>query len=167
MQNDPVEVALAAAEESGERSRRCYGYLLKQFRADKGREEGARLFVEECAAFVAEVAAGEVVRNKGAALNKRLGALISRLEPAPVKVSPPPKVEVAPVQAEPDPPPAVEAEKVEEENPAPPFTALVASKRTPAAELTPEEVAEKQRQAREGLARLKQERPELWGGTDG
>lgn len=174
MQNDPVEVALAAAEESGEMPRRCYGYLLKQFRADKGREEGARLFVEECAAFVAEVAAGEVVRNKGAALVSRLRKVEESLavapvpvEVAPAKVSPPPKVEAAPVPSEHDPAPAVEGEKAEEENPAPPFPALFASKRTPVAELTPEEVAEKQRQAREGLARLKKERPELWEVTDG
>lgn len=174
MQKDPVEVALAAAEESGDRPRNCYGSLLKKFRADKGREEGARLFVEECANFVAEVAAGEEVRNKGAALVARLRNIEESLAaaPAPVevataKVSPPPKVEAAPVQAEPESPPTVEVEKVEEENPATPFPALFASKRAAAAELTPEELAEKQRQAREGLARLKQERPELWRVTDG
>ena len=118
MQNDPVEVALAAAEESGEMPRRCYGYLLRLFREDKGKEEGARLFVEECAAFVAEVAAGEVVRNKGAALVSRLRKVEESLaaapvpvEVAPAKVSPPPKVEAAPVQAEPE-PPAVEVDNL-------------------------------------------------------
>lgn len=163
MQNDPVEVALAAAEESGEMPRRCYGYLLKQFRAYKGREEGARLFVEECAAFVAEVAAGEVVRNKGAALVSRLRQVEESLaaapvpvEVAPARVSPPPKVEAAPVPSEHDPAPAVE-EGDEEENPAPPFPALFASKRAAVAAMTPEdEEAERQRQLA-GLARWKAE----------
>ena len=118
------------------------------------------------------VAAGEAVRNKGAALVARLRRVEQSLaaapvpvEVAPAKVSPPP-MRSAPVHAEPEPPPAVEEED-EEENPAPPLPALFASKRTPVRELTPEEVAEKQRQAREGLARLKKERPELWEVTDG
>ncbi len=127
MQGDPVEVALAASGE-GDEKRRSYGARLAKLRAVKGKEEGARLFVEECAAFVAEVAAGEPVRNKGAALNKRLVDLVARLSAAPVpvevapaKVSPSPKVEAAPVPSEHDPAPSVEVEKVEEENPAPPF----------------------------------------------
>ena len=174
MQKDPVEVALAACEEKGERSRACFGAFLRFFREKKGKEDGARLFVEECAALVAEIAAGEPVRNKGAALVSRLQKVKAALaaapvpvEVAPAKVSPPPKVEAAPVPSEHDPAPAVEVEKAEDENPAPPLPALFASKRTPVAELTPEEVAEKQRQAREGLARLKKERPELWEVTDG
>ena len=145
---------------------------MRFFREKKGKEDGARLFVEECAALVAEIAAGEPVRNKGAALVSRLQKVKAALaaapvpiEVAPAKVSPPP-MRSATVHAEPEPPPPVEEED-EEENPAPPLPALFASKRTPVAELTPEEVAEKQRQAREGLARLKKERPELWEVTDG
>lgn len=162
MQKDPVEVALAAAEESGEMPRRCYGYLLRLFREDKGKEEGSRLFVEECAAFVAEVAAGEAVRNKGAALVARLRRVEQSLAAAPVpveiapaKVSPPP-MRPAAVHAEPEPPPAVEEED-EEENPAPPLPALFASKRAAVAAMTPEdEEAERQRQLA-GLARWKAE----------
>ena len=127
MQNDPVEVALAASGE-GDEKRRSYGAHLAKLRAVKGKEEGARLFVEECAAFKAEIAAGEPVRNKGAALNKRLGDLVARLSAspgpavvAPTKVSPPPKVEAAPVPSEHNPAPSVEVEKVEEENHATPF----------------------------------------------
>lgn len=168
MQKDPVEVALAAAEESGDWPRNCYGSLLKKFCADKGREEGARLFFEECAKFVAEVAAGEVVRNKGAALvarlrniEKSLAAAPAPVEVATAKVSPPPKVEAAPVHAEPEPPPTVE------ENSVPPLTALFASKRTPVPAMTQEEAELEQKRQLEGLARMKRERPALWGVTDG
>ena len=167
MQNDPVDVALKVSRE-GEESRRVYGWTLKECREAWGREEGARRFVEVCVDFNAECEAGEEPRNRGAALVARLRALADGpAVVAPAKVSPPPKVEAAPVQAEPESPPAVEVEKVEKENPAPPFQALFASKRAPVPAMTQEEAELEQQRQREGLARMKRERPELWGVTDG
>lgn len=123
MQEDPVNVALAVSRES-EKVRKVYGWTLKECREAWGREEGTRRFVEECVDFNAECEAGEEPRNRGAALVARLRTLADGPGMvAPSKVSPPPKVEAAPVQAEPALPPtveAVEAVEVEEENPAPP-----------------------------------------------
>ena len=120
MQKDPVNVALAVSRES-EKVRKVYGWTLKECREAWGREEGTRRFVEECVDFNAECEAGEEPRNRGAALVARLRALADGAGMvAPSKVSPPPKVEAAPVQAEPALPPTVEAVEVEEENPAPP-----------------------------------------------
>ena len=62
---DPVEIALrVTGEERHGRARRTYGAALKTL----GRER----FVEEVNQFRAELDAGESVRNRGAALTKRL-----------------------------------------------------------------------------------------------
>ena len=109
MQKDPVDVALAAAEEGNEKRRR-YGALLRDFREKWGKEAGSRLFIEVCMDFVAEVAAGELVENKGAALGKKLERFLA----APVEVAPA-KASLAPVPAELEPSPAVEEQESERE----------------------------------------------------
>ena len=63
MQEDPVDVALDATGEGPEK-RRVYGARLRKLGRDR--------FLETVCAFRAEVAAGEPVRNAGAALTKRL-----------------------------------------------------------------------------------------------
>jgi len=106
LQEDPVTVALAAAGE-GKGSARVFGSLLKDFRALRGKEDGTRLFVEECVSFEAEIRAGEEVRNKGAALVSRLSARREAWKqtpppavasPAPVAVEGVPPVEAVPAQ---------------------------------------------------------------------
>ena len=72
-QTDPVAVAVAATGE-GDRARRVYGALLKG--VDK------RDFIDECVTFVAELDAGEKVRNKGAALVARLKKLATADTPS-------------------------------------------------------------------------------------
>ncbi len=161
MQKDPLDVALEASGEGNEK-RRSYGSHLATLRSLKGKEQGARLFKEEVIAFKAELDAGEPVRNKGAALNGRLGDLIARISPAhveisPAKASPPPRRPAA-VHAESAPPPAIEEKTAEEENPAP-FRSLLESKRAPVSSETEEEA---RRRNQEGLAALRREHPELW-----
>lgn len=73
-QEDPVAVALRAAGEGREKAG-VYGARLKALKDCRGAEEGARLFVEECVSFVAEIEAGEEVRNRGKALVARLKGL--------------------------------------------------------------------------------------------
>ena len=63
MQDDPVDVALDATGEGPEK-RKVYGARLRKLGRDR--------FLETVCAFRAEVAAGEPVRNTGAALTKRL-----------------------------------------------------------------------------------------------
>lgn len=78
LQKDPVEVALCAADESRSKAG-IYGSLLKKFRDRWGDAEGCKRFREECITFKAELDAGEGVNNRGAALVKRLKALVTPL----------------------------------------------------------------------------------------
>ena len=77
-QSDPVAVAIAAAGE-GDSARRTFGALLKDI--------DRRDFIDECVTFVAELDAGETVKNRGAALVARLKRLRDGLRqtPAPVE----------------------------------------------------------------------------------
>lgn len=68
LQADPVDVALDITGEPTAK-RRVYGARLKLLGRDR--------FVETCCTFRAEVAAGEPVRNLGAALTKRLNDAIT------------------------------------------------------------------------------------------
>lgn len=67
LQTDPVDIALDITGEPTQK-RRVYGARLKALGRDR--------FVETCCTFRAEVAAGESVRNLGAALTKRLNDAI-------------------------------------------------------------------------------------------
>ena len=71
MQDDPVSVALDVTKEPASK-RGVYGKRLRVL----GRER----FIETVCAFRAEVEAGEVVRNRGAALTKRLNDAIEAMQ---------------------------------------------------------------------------------------
>lgn len=190
-QEDPVAVALRAAGEGREKAG-VYGARLKALKDCRGAEEGARLFVEECVSFVAEIEAGEEVRNRGKALVARLKGLANAptatrpadSPPAPNPATPPGVSAMmdwdSPPPPAPNPAKPAKPTRPKSATPSPPVepapvsqtlaatVAAVASpfkRAVPPAKTEAEIEAERERQLR-GLEELKRTRPELWKPAD-